>query len=107
MKLSKHEYIISAITFCFIISLIISTIFPADKTHVVINPQSNAVPYYIDINTATEEELCTLDEIGPKLAKAIITQRMRLGGFINIHQVKTTPGVDTEVFNKIKNYIKV
>ncbi len=59
----------------------------------------------ININTATEEELCKLDGIGQTLAKRIIEKREALGGFTGIHQISEIEGIGQKKYDSIKDYL--
>ncbi|MEG1441824.1 MAG: helix-hairpin-helix domain-containing protein [Oscillospiraceae bacterium] len=56
----------------------------------------------ININTATNEELCKIDGIGEKFAQRIIDKRNELGGFTSIEQLKDVKGIGEKTFEKIK-----
>ncbi len=60
----------------------------------------------ININTATESELRTLDGIGEKLAKRIIKKREELGGFKAVEQIREVEGIGQKLYDSIKDYIK-
>ena len=59
------------------------------------------------INTATKEELTTLDGIGEKYAERIIETRERRGGFTSIEQITEVKGIGQKRFEKIKDEITV
>lgn len=61
----------------------------------------------ININTATESELCLLDGIGEVLSKRIIEKREELGGFQSIDQLHEVQGIGDKLFEQIKNYVTV
>ncbi|MBU2018406.1 MAG: helix-hairpin-helix domain-containing protein [Bacteroidetes bacterium] len=52
----------------------------------------------IDVNNASIEELIELQGIGEYLGNKIIEQREKLGGFVNIHQLKEIKYLDDEKF---------
>jgi competence protein ComEA len=56
----------------------------------------------IEINHAAQAEWESLPGIGAKLALRILTFREKLGGFLNIEQVKETYGITDSVFNIIR-----
>lgn len=60
----------------------------------------------LDINTAKAEDWKTLPGIGDKLAARIVNYRERLGGFINLAQVKRTYGISDSVFALISPWLK-
>ena len=61
----------------------------------------------ININTASVEELKTLNGIGDSKAKAIVEYRTVKGKFNNIEQIKDVNGISETIFNKIKDNITV
>lgn len=61
----------------------------------------------IDINTATREELMTLEGIGESKAMAIMNYREEHGKFQKIEDIMNITGIKSGVFEKIKNRIKV
>lgn len=58
---------------------------------------------YIDINRATEEELCHLKGIGPKLAKKIIEYREKNGEFMSIYDLTNVSGIGLQKLSRIQN----
>ncbi|WP_279325961.1 helix-hairpin-helix domain-containing protein [Bacillus sp. FJAT-47783] len=61
----------------------------------------------ININTATLEELQTLNGIGPSKAEAIISYREENGPFSTIEDIKKVSGIGDKSFEKIKNDISI
>lgn len=61
----------------------------------------------ININTATESELQSLDGIGGKLAKRIIDKRESIGGYTDVEQLLDVEGIGNKIFEQIKNYVTV
>ncbi|WPX09957.1 helix-hairpin-helix domain-containing protein [Anaerocellum danielii] len=61
----------------------------------------------ININTATKEELKTLDRIGDKLAERIIEYRQKHGPFKSIEEIKNVNGIGEKIFESIKDSITV
>jgi competence protein ComEA len=64
-------------------------------------------PSIVNINTATIEELDSLDGVGTKKAEAIIEYRKTHGKFSTIDDIKNVSGIGDGIFSKIKNSIKV
>lgn len=72
------------------------------------NPDDNAVTSSkVNINTATLEELETLDGIGFAIAKRIIEYRTTAGKFSSIEEIKNVSGIGEKIFEKFKNNICV
>ena len=61
----------------------------------------------VNINTATEEELCTLNGIGPAYAKAIVEYRTANGPFGAPERIKDVKGIGEKIFEKIKDRLVV
>ncbi len=61
----------------------------------------------LSINTATKEELMSLNGIGESKAKAIIEYRNSNGLFNSIEDIKNVTGIGEGLFAKIKDYITV
>lgn len=66
-------------------------------------PSGTHIP--ININTATEEELCLLDGIGDSLAERIISYRQSYGEFGSKEDIKKVTGIGDKIYDKIKSYI--
>lgn len=61
----------------------------------------------VNINTATSEELQTLNGIGPKMAARIIEYRQNNGAFKTIEDIQNVRGIGEKTFDKLKSRIKV
>lgn len=61
----------------------------------------------ININSATSEQLQTLDGIGEAKAKSIIEYREKNGNFQTIEDIKNVSGIGDSVYAKIKDNITV
>lgn len=61
----------------------------------------------ININTADETALQTLDGIGETKAKAIIEYRNKNGNFKTIEDIKNVSGIGDSIYEKIKDNITV
>jgi len=68
---------------------------------------SSAVQLKVDINTATTEELQTLDGIGPVTAEKIVKYRNDVGRFKSIDELKNVSGIGEKTFDSLKEYIRV
>ncbi|WP_462273803.1 helix-hairpin-helix domain-containing protein [Filifactor alocis] len=61
----------------------------------------------ININTATKEELKSLNGIGDALSQRIIDFREQNGAFSDIESIKSVSGIGEKKFEGIKDYITV
>lgn len=61
----------------------------------------------INLNTASKEELMTLNGIGAARAEAILSYRDQKGGFRTIEDIMKVPGIKNAAFQKIKDQITV
>ncbi len=56
----------------------------------------------VNINTATEAELETLNGIGPAKAKAIVDYRKKQGGFKSIDELENVEGIGTKTLSNLR-----
>ena len=68
---------------------------------------ASAVGEYININTATLDQLDTLPGIGPAIGQRIIDYREKIGGFKRIEEITQVSGIGEATFAKIKDSITV
>ena len=61
----------------------------------------------VNINTATVEELMSLNGIGEKKAESIVEYREEIGSFVTIDELKGVKGIGDKIFNKIKDHIAI
>ena len=61
----------------------------------------------ININTASEAELCNIPGIGATRAAAIVAYRQEKGGFSAIEDIMNVSGIKEGTYEKIKDSIKV
>jgi competence ComEA-like helix-hairpin-helix protein len=61
----------------------------------------------LDLNTATAEELDTLPEVGPKLAKAIVAFREKSGPFQRVEDLLAVPGISKRRLEKLRPHVYV
>ena len=61
----------------------------------------------VNLNTASSEELRTLDGVGPATAEKIIRYRENDGPFKKIEDIKNVDGIGDKTFEKLKDYIVV
>ncbi len=82
------------------------------KVHIIESSNSASsseppVSEKININTASSEELQTLNGIGETKAAAIIQYRTENGGFNSIEEICRVKGIGDATFNKIRDKITV
>lgn len=61
----------------------------------------------VNINTATSEELQTLDGVGPVTAEKILSYRSSNGAFTSIEEIKNVDGIGDKTFENLKEHITV
>lgn len=117
MKLRRSEWIAVGVTAAFLLVLAgarigarsrradvtvertagaVRTLAPAEETQEI----DRALPLTaaVNLNTATQEELETLDGIGPVLAARIIAYREENGPFQRVEDVTRVQGIASKVF---------
>ena len=61
----------------------------------------------VNINTASLEELDTLDGVGPSTAQKIVDYRTANGAFKSVEEIKNVPGIGDAKFAALKDSITV
>ncbi len=61
----------------------------------------------IDLNAATQEQLEALPGIGPTLARAILAERDRRGGFRSVNELREVRGIGERRFADLKSLVVV
>ena len=77
---------------------------PADTKQATTELQ---VSYPLNLNTATLEELMTIDGLGEKRASAILEYRDYLGGYTEVSQIMEIQGIDSGIYAQIAGYLTV
>jgi competence ComEA-like helix-hairpin-helix protein len=60
----------------------------------------------VELNTATQEELCTLPGIGPRKAQAILALRKKRP-FTRVTQLLEVRGIGRKTLERLKPYIRL
>ena len=61
----------------------------------------------LDLNSASADDLAHLPGVGPQLAKAIVDERTRRGGFKSWDEVDTVPGVGPTRIQTLKAAVEI
>lgn len=69
--------------------------------------QLTQISYPLNLNTATAEELMSVDGIGEQRAASIISYREYLGGFTSVEQLKDISGFGDAIYEKVAPYFTV
>ena len=70
-------------------------------------PGSEEEAAKVNINTATVEELVTLNGIGEKKAQLFIDYREEQGLFMKLEDIKNIPGIGDKTFESLEPYITI
>ena len=89
------------------IRLYVPTVDEVDSESTFEHDTSSEDKGLVNINTATEEELCTLSGIGSGKAQSIITYRTKNGSFKSIEDIMNVEGIKDGLFQKIRDSITV
>lgn len=77
----------------------------AENISVSSEPEENVFP--LNINTATEEELQLIPDIGPATAKLIIEYRNEHGTIVSFEELLSINGIGEKTVEKLKNFCKI
>lgn len=78
----------------------------ADGTYAVPLRYEPDYRYQVDLNSADQDELCVLPEIGPALAQRILDYRNEHGPFSSCEELMNVKGIGEKKFAKIRPYLK-
>ncbi|UUX34291.1 helix-hairpin-helix domain-containing protein [Fundicoccus culcitae] len=73
----------------------------------IVGPDTPADDGLININSASQIELESLPNIGPKKAEAIIQYRTQNGSFQTIEEILNVSGIGSKTFEQLQDLIKV
>ena len=71
------------------------------------NKKATSAGGVVNINSASSEELQTLNGIGPKMAEKIIEYRNNNGAFKSIDEIKNVRGIGDKKFEKLRDHIRI
>ena len=61
----------------------------------------------LDLNQSTAEDLAQLSGVGPALAKAIVDERTRRGGFKSLDELDAVPGVGPSRMETLRAVVEI
>jgi len=61
----------------------------------------------LSLNKESEEGLTAIPGIGPGLAKAIVEERARRGGFRDLEELMAIPGIGRKVYARIRSHLVI
>lgn len=61
----------------------------------------------LNLNTATVDDLVTIDGIGEKTALQIISYREEIGGYTSVSQIKNIKGIGDSKYSQLSPYLTV
>lgn len=72
-------------------------------------PQEDVAPPFepVDLNTATAEELTSLNGIGPALAERILAYRKKNGPFSSVEEVLNVNGIGEKKLEALEGWVTV
>lgn len=103
-KVRISPYIIALIIFTVCVMGILTFRYFSDCTPILGEVSDNSFKQ-ININSATQEELCMLPGIGKTLASKIIYYRNLHGNFNKLEDLDKVDGIGQSVIEKIRDYI--
>ncbi len=69
--------------------------------------RGSALTGKVNINTATEDELCKLPHIGEVRSRDIVDYRNTHGPFAAVEELKKVPGIGNETFRRLRDLVTV
>ena len=73
----------------------------------LIRNENKVINGFVNINTATINELDSLSGIGPAIAKRIIDYRNKIGKFTSKEQIKDVSGIGNKIYEGIVDKISI
>lgn len=78
-----------------------------EKSVTVATDYYSSVSYPVNLNTATYDELVSIDGIGNARANQILQYRDAIGGYSSVEQIKNISGIGESVYSQIAPYLTV
>ena len=78
-----------------------------DEEHKSAKPSKAGNTALVNLNTASKEELMSLEGIGPKKADAILEYRHEIGKFTKLEQFMDVKGIGPKTFEKNKSRLRL
>jgi competence ComEA-like helix-hairpin-helix protein len=88
-------------------SLTLAYVRPAEQSPQTLLEKKHRLIAKLNLNTATAEELATLERIGPALAERIIRYREEHGPFKTVEQLQRVKGIGPKTFSRIRERIGI
>ena len=88
-------------------SIVITSVVPSSNSNTAINNNDSCISNKVNINTASIEELTTLNGVGEAKAQKILEYRQVNGSFKSIEDIKNVSGIGDAFYDKIKDYITI
>ena len=70
------------------------------------NAKPKTIPV-VDLNTVDSVTLVELPQIGPYIASRIIAYRSKLGGFVDLEQLRDVKGMDSARYETVRPYMRI
>lgn len=70
-------------------------------------PQKKHKPLVVELNSADSLDLVQLYNVGPVIAQRILRYRERLGGYVNIQQLREVHGIDSTRYADMQPHLTV
>lgn len=111
----KKQLILTALCgLCVCTAVILFNIFSSPEFSRYVPPEETITSFtaadkegLIDLNTADENELSSLNGIGEKRARAIIEYREKNGRFVSVDELINIDGIGQKLFESIKSRLTV
>jgi competence protein ComEA len=103
-------FLVTSLLLGSVILLVVKRSRPDPVRLAFMDPEGDPVPVQAgphSLNTATEEELICVPGIGPVLARRIVEQRERIGGFSTLDELRLVKGIGEKKLQQIEPYLSL